>query len=243
VYTPDGGPAFVNEHPDAVPVAARSASQDTQDTQLYCLITSTHRIPVAAASGAVIEFADWEEISSDTDLAHWHAHVFEVLNAGARGAAPAPTTTTTDILHSEAVISGRTKIWTPLGPAEIRGIHPGDAVLDAHGKPTRVTGVVCVDGSQVRAAEHLGGDAWISAAAWTSSDGGSTTWGHPTRTGPADGIHDWYSLFTEAGTFRLCEVGAIGLAVRDFTDIGADRIEETYTWVLDSLAAAGGGGH
>lgn len=222
----DGEPCFVHEHPDAIPVAP------TSDSMLHCLITSTHRIPVVTAGGAMLEFADWEEISSDEDLKQWHAQVFTTLNAGAT----APPEPAADILHSESVVSGRTKIWTTLGPVEIRGIHPGDVVLDASGKPTMVTGVVCVDGTQVRAAAHLGGDAWISAAAWTSFD--AKTWNHPEHLEPATGIQEWYSLFTESGTFRLCEVGALGLHVRDFTDIGPDRIQETYDWVLESLEAA-----
>jgi hypothetical protein len=227
----DGVPCFVNEHPSATPI------HPTSESMLYCLITSTHRIPVAAAGGTVVEFADWEEISSDEDLKQWHAQVYETLNgvdsAGTAAVAPEPSV---DILHSEAVISGRTKVWTTLGPVEIRGIHPGDVVLDANGKPTVVKGVVCVDESQVRAAAHLGGEAWISAAAWTSYDG--KRWNHPEHPGLADGIHEWYSLFTDAGTFRLCEVGALGLHIRDFTDVGCDRIHETYEWVIESLEAA-----
>jgi hypothetical protein len=223
----DDVPCFVNEHPDAVSVPP------TSDSMLYCLITSTHRIPVITVGGELLEFADWEEISSDDDLKQWHALVFTTLN-GTHCATPEPSA---DILHSEAVVSGRTKIWTTLGPVEIRGIRPGDVVLDANGKPNVVKGIVCVDGSQVRTAAHLGGDAWISAAAWTSYN--AKTWHHPEHEHlvPADGIHEWYSLFTESGTFRLCEVGALGLNVRDFTDIGPDHIHKTYEWVLESLAA------
>lgn len=225
VYDEDE-PCFVNEHPEAVPIPP------TSDCMLYCLITSTHRIPVVAEDGVVIEFADWEEISSDTDLKQWHTQVFTTLN----GCDTVVPEVSNEILHSEAVVSSRTKIWTTLGPVEIRGIRPGDVVLDANGKPTLVKGIVCVDGSQVCAASHLGGDAWISAAAWTSYD--AKTWNHPEHSEPADGIHEWYSLFTESGTFRLCEVGALGLHIRDFTDIGPDRIQETYDWVLESLEAA-----
>lgn len=223
----NGEPCFVHEHPDAVSVLP------TSDSMLYCLITSTHRIPVVASDGSVLEFADWEEISSDDDLKQWHAQVFTTLNGTTAGLSEPSA----DILHSEAVVSGRTKIWTTLGPVEIRGIRPGDVVLDANGKSTVVKGVVCVDGSQVCTASHLGGDAWISAAAWTSND--AKTWNHPEpeHLVPADGIYEWYSLFTESGTFRLCEVGALGLHVRDFTDIGPDRIQETYDWVLESLEA------
>jgi hypothetical protein len=230
VYSNDGLPIFVSSHEESIPIPP------TSESMLYCLITSTHRIPILSPSGTIFEFADWEEISSDADLKHWHTQVYEILNNTNQYPVPEPPTPSLDILHSEAVISGRTKIWTTLGPVEIRGIHPGDIVLDANGKPTRVTGVVCVDGSQVRTAAHLGGDAWISGATWTSYDG--KTWNHPEHLVSADGIHEWYSLFTESGTFRLCEVGALGLHVRDFTDIGADRIHETYDWVLESLEAA-----
>jgi hypothetical protein len=228
VFNKDNEPIFVYEHEESIPM------HPTPESRLYCVITSTHRIPILSTRG-VLTFADWEEISSDADLLAWHKQVFETLNTRVAPEYAEAPTPTPDILHSEAVLSGRTKIWTPLGPCDIRGIRPGDAVLDGNGNPTTVKGVVCVDGSQVRSAAHLGGEAWISAAAWTSTDG--LSWTHPEQTGPAHGIHEWYSLFTDAGTFRLCEPGAIGLRMRDFTDIGADRIHETYDWVLEALDA------
>jgi hypothetical protein len=226
VYTKDGTPVFVHEHKDAIPLPP------TSDSMLYCLITNTHRITIVSNIG-VIEFADWEEISSDADLKQWYNQVFHELNGKAPECAPS-----SDVLHSESVISSFTKVWTTLGPAEIRRIHPGDVVLDANGKPTIVKGVVRVHGSQVRAAEHLGNRAWISAATWTSFD--NKIWKHPepSRVTQNHGVEEWYSLFTESGTYRLCEAEAVGLNIRDFTDIGAERIHKTYEWVIDSLSSA-----
>jgi hypothetical protein len=59
-------------------------------------------------------------------------------------------------------------------------------------------------------------------------------WAQPKTTLPVK-EEVWYSLFTESGTFLLLEPGYIGTAVRDFSDVGADRIHDTYDWVLDSL--------
>lgn len=224
----NNNPEFVYEHVDAIPIPPPTSSS----MMLYCLITNNHRIPVRTTEG-IIEFADWEEISEDSDLERWHNQVFETLNPGCGPA----VFVRSEVLHSEAVVSGRTKIWTNLGPVEIRGLNPGDTVLDGNGRPTIVKGVVCVDESQVRAAVHLGGEAWISAAAWTSTNKGKT-WSHPEHPTSVDGIREWYSLFTESGTFRLCEIGALDLQLRDFTDLGPDHIHETYDWVLESLAAS-----
>jgi hypothetical protein len=227
----DDMPYFVSEHPDAKRIPPK------KDTYLYCLITSNHRIPIISNIG-IVEFADWEEISSDDELKEWHRHVLTILNPDTIRTTEVTDTISADILHSEAVVSARTKVWTTLGPVEIRGIRPGDSVLDANGTSTRVTGIVCVDASQVKAASKIGDNAWISAAAWISSD--TKYWKHPEHTVPADGIHEWYSLFTESGSFRLCEIDALGLHIRDFTDVGPDRIQETYEWVLESLEAAVG---
>ena len=137
-------------------------------------------------------------------------------------------------IDSEAVVSPRTRIVTPIGPAEIRGIRPGSLVLDAQGRQTRVTGIVRVSKSEVKQATRLSETAYVAAGAWLKS---SDTWSQPVDLEEHE-EEQWYSLFTESGTFRLCEVGALGLHVRDFTDIGADHIHETYEWVIDSLEAA-----
>ena len=217
VYAEDGEPIHVHDHPDA-----KKAPVFTM--KLYCLITSDRKIPVHSNIGP-ITFADWEELTDEASLRRWHKEVFETLNTKNAPYIPA----TKESLDSEAVVSPRTRVATSVGPAEIRGIRPGDLVLDADGKQTRVTGVVRIAGTEVESAVKLGENAYASAAAWLKTTDG---WKQPSAS-VEHKEEEWFSLFTESGTFRLYEDMLPGM--RDFTDVGATKIGDTYDWVLHAL--------
>ena len=220
VYDAVLGPIHVKNHPDAIPINYKVA-------YIYCLITSHRKIPVVTSNGIQL-FADWEELADDKDLYAWHQHVSDILN----GAYNHYTGPTTDNLSSESVFSGTTSIWTPSGPSQIRGLRPGNYVMDASNKQTRVTGIVRVSKSEVKSAIPLDSGAYMSAGVWLKTKNGE--WAQPKTTVPVT-EEVWYSLFTESGTYLLLEPEYIGTAVRDFSDVGADRIHDTYDWVLDSL--------
>ena len=220
VYTKEGA-VHVSNHPDAHKLSA------TKD-RLYCLITSNRVIPVESEQGILL-FADWEELEQDSAaLEKWHKHVFTSLNPGKEY-----IRVEKHILESEAVISEKVRVMTPLGPAEIRGIRPGDLVMDASGHVTRVTGIVRVADDQVNHAVEIDRDMYISAAAWVyNTENG--VWSHPSNPQPAKQSVRWYSLFTESGSYKLYTFTGME-GIRDFTDVGPDRIHETYEWVLHSL--------
>ena len=224
----DGDPIHVSDHP----LSAKYNGPEI--SRLYCLITSDRKIPVHSSEGITM-FADWEELQQDEkDLKEWYAVVYEILNGYRPTVEPS-----SDALNSEAVLSGKTHIWTPVGLAEIRGIHPGDKVLDADNKPVRVTGVVKVSGYVVKASRMIGNTAAISAGAWWNADSViDSNWSQPTNTVLNKDFGTWYSLITESGTFKICEPLAIGVVVRDFTDVGAEAISKTYDMVIDTLSAA-----
>lgn len=216
----EGAPIHVQDHPDAfkVPYA--------QNSRLYCLITTDHHIPVVGNAGT-LDFADWEEIDATCDLEAWNAYVQATLNSTQR-----PQKATSAQLNSEAAFTGKTRIWTPVGPAEIRGIHPGSIIVDADGNPTRVNGVVRLAASEIAGAVKLDTGAYASAGAWMQTNG---VWKQQeTMEVPVE--ETWYSIFTESGTFRLCCGQHIGTPVRDFTDVGPEQIADTYEWVLRTLA-------
>jgi hypothetical protein len=217
VYTEEG-PKHVRDHPDAV-------KSHTQDTKLYCLITSNRMIPIESARGMLL-FADWEEICGEHDLEEWHKQVFSVLNPNTVYVAAHK-----EVLHSEAVVTKHTRVMTPRGPVPIYEIRPGDCVIDAYGNKTRVTGIVRIIGSEVSHAMHICDTSYVSASVWMKN----STWGHPQNTVPIESTETWYSLFSESGSYKLADLPADG--IRDFTDIGPDHIHETYTWVLKSLAS------
>jgi len=209
----EGGiPLPVKEHPDAVLCAP-------QTTKLYCLITSNRKIPVLSLKG-LQWFADWEELSDTDDLKRWHAEVHEKLNGTKPYKLP-----TDSALQSESAVSSGARIATPFGQIQIREINPGDIVLDADGVPTRVLGVARV--SDVEKAKKIGTNAYVSCGAWIFESG---CWKQPNIREAVEHEDEWFSLFTEAGTFEV-----EGIGMRDFTDVGADTIHETYNWVLESL--------
>jgi hypothetical protein len=177
-------------------------------------------------------FADWEELDQDSvALQTWHKHVFTTLNPGKEYTdAMKPTK---EALDSEAVVSEKVRVMTPLGPAEIRGIRPGDLVMDASGHTTRVTGIVCVDVDEVTRAVEIDKDMYISAGAWVYTNA-TGLWGQLPNAQPVQESIRWYSLFTESGSYKPYNFTGLE-GIRDFTDIGPDRIHETYEWVLDSL--------
>lgn len=212
----DGKPIHVEDSPDAIKVEGKP-------TKVYCLITTTRRIPVQGLTERH-EFADWEELSEMDDLKAWHKHVFTMLN---------PDTlyipSTVKALLSEAVLTESTRIRTPEGSQAISSVIPGSFVLDAEGEPTRVTGIVYVASSEVEAVVEVEPGAKASVAAWIRK---GTVWRQASQERQIP-IHNatLYNLFTESGTFQL----EGGTAVRDFTDVGPDSIESTYEWVLESL--------
>ena len=199
-------------------------------TKVYCLVTSDQKIPVVTPRNGIVMFADWEELESDADLRVWHRMVQEMLNGGGADEIPEHA------LTSEAVFSERTRIWTPVGVAEIRGIRPGDTVIDADGKPTRVTGVVKMSSGAVLLAEQIGHDAHVSAGAWIRTAPGAQ-WHNPTHAVATATMTTvtWHSLFTETGTFKICEDICTECSARDFSDVGSDKIQTSYGWVLEAL--------
>jgi hypothetical protein len=219
VHDMAGAPIHVAEHVAAQRLAAREA-------HLYCLITSDHTIPVLSNNGE-LTFADWEELETTEELCAWRAYVEATLNGAAMRRPPSAVA-----LNSEAAFSGRTRILTPIGVAEIRGVRPGDCVCTANGAPTRVVGVVRLDAAAIAGCARLDADAYASAGAWIYDDAAGA-WTQPAPTMAPTSRDGWYQLFTEEGTFAL----ACGVGARDFSDVGSARISETYGWVQAALRA------
>ncbi len=209
-------PIHVRDHPYANRLPGYSG-------KLYCLSTTDHVIETAPG----LTFADWEELDSEADLLDWYKEVYARLN-NTDAARPKPVA-----LDQEAAFSGKTRVLTSLGPVEIRNATPGMKVYDQDNKLTRIIGLVRLAPTQIKSVVRIDSDAYASAAIWRKS---GNVWKQPSvselQTVPE--CKSWYHLFTESGTFRLC--GADGDAVRDFSDVGVDTLEETYGWVLNAVA-------
>lgn len=197
--------------------------------RVYCLNTTTHKIPVVAKNSTVHWFADWEEIDSDSaTLEEWNKIVFETLNQDKD--IDSKCACMQEQLYSEAAIKADTKVMQSGSVCCVADLRPGMEVLDSDGRPTKVTGVIRIAASEIKAVakDHpeLSCGAWMRHSAadiWTQ--------GLPDLTNTNLCSSEWMTLTTESGTFLL----DTGVAVRDFTDVGPDSIHTTYDWVLKTL--------
>jgi hypothetical protein len=220
-------PVQVKDHSSAIPASL------PEGTRIFCLNTTNHRIPVVGTDDAIHTFSDWEELpSNDSDaLLRWNRFVFETLNPGEIWQAP----TAPEVLESEAVLHPTALVDTPNGPVHILSIRPGDTVLDENGNGTRVTGIVRMDRSEVKSYisfsfSHASSGVWMKIPESDDSKLWEQRYIEPSPHYDDETV--WGSLITESGSFRLTG----GQCIRDFTDVGADKIESTYSWVLNALS-------
>jgi len=218
----EGKPIHVKNHPDAEKLPKTVE-------KLYCLVTSEHTIPIIGKFNIHV-FSDWEELETKDELLAWYQDIYATLNGVKATKAPkAPKAPKDVVLNSEAAVAANTFIGTLSGITRIETLRPGDTVISAEGTPTKVLGVVELDKSCV-CAVHVYGEARISAGSWVHRDG---IWDHPTTFEKVEDTR-WYSLFTESGTFRVeTKEGHVNL--RDFSDLGEDKIDQTYGKVLEFM--------
>lgn len=214
-------PIFVHAHPDAIQIP-------TPSTRIFCLNTSTRRIPVCRTDRDSVEyFADWEELCEmdEEGKRKWNREVFEALNPGEKWIIP-----TDDSLQSESAIHASVEVQTPHGSMPICKIRPGMFVIDAMGQPTRVIGIVRMAGSEVQSV-----DRGVSCGAWIKQSNSIWIQPHTGLIANKDLDHEWYSLFTESETYTLLD----GRILRDFTDIGVGELPTTYEWILSHIEKFG----
>lgn len=203
----------VRQHPGAVKISAWIKPE------LFCLTTSTRRIPVQGDAGPVL-FTDWEEIDGDDTESQeaWYRGVWRALN-GTR----ARQEDVADVLKSEAGISPDCLIFrkTLLGRELVRAcdIRIGDD-LDGCG---RVIGLVSIDGKESDSFVELPtryGMQVVSCATWIHQAG---VWRPPSgfyssQVRPAKMLH----FYTESGQIMLGGVWSI----RDASDVGMDFLRQ-----------------
>jgi hypothetical protein len=211
----EGLPIFVKDHSDA---QAFTGGID----KLYCLNTSSHKIPVLGLS-AIIEFADWEELGDDS-MKSWDSYVRAFLNK---------TVTSRDfnktVANSESGFSGDSLVTTHRGFKRISDLALGDSISDGDGW-TEVIGLVKVDVQETDVFGRVG-TAEMSGASWINED---DMWIRAVESkywkagAPANKL---ISLFTDSGKLLINGV----IRVRDFSDIGIHNINTTYDFTLSRL--------
>lgn len=197
----------VKDHPDAI-------ITDIRLNTLWTLVTSSRQIPVKGDLNT-LKFADWEELPSTPEFSEgWDKIVQDMLNYGQTESSIIPKCAPClDASMKVSVFQGN---LIPL-----MNVKRGDWVLDDNGW-TRVIGIC--------RREVAGG---VGAKGARMSDGNwildsDKRWRHPP--GEMDTCK-WQGLqlITESGKFRIYMADlTTSYIVRDFTEVGWDRLPESY---------------
>lgn len=188
--------------------------------ELYCLNTTTRMWTVKGDSGEEICLRDWEELPVDASLsvdAEWEGLVYYLLNdPSPRIWFPRVAVPGRGLLGAETLVSVKGR-----GEIPVAQVGLGDFVLDFDGSWTEVLGVYYDREMVPRSGPSL--SSWI----W---DTRLELWTHPAH-GVNQGESSGHHLITKSGTFSI----RAGTCVRDFTEVGLDRIGATYSFVLSQL--------
>jgi hypothetical protein len=239
--------------------------------QMYCLITSTRKIPVVSnidGTESIVDFADWEEYAEEDidDLYEWNKKVFDILN----NKETSYTKPNLQTIKSESAVAYETFIHTQFGKQKIHTIKPGTFVYDENNTLTKVLGVVKIDPKTITGFYpiSISSSSAISNASWIKSIHSPHYTQISTNSLTKDDLfvpssvsknfwhsetkykdyllrgydnHPWYNLITESGSFTVCDVKLpnkstpINISMRDFTDVGHTKIDETYDFTMDCL--------
>lgn len=198
------------DHPDAVSAGTLR--------RLYNLNTTSRRIPVMGDTGRM-NLLDYEEIPEDCAiLDKWNKHVFETLN-------PGKTLTYENPDNVEAGIEGMLEVRMKDGRhMPICAIVCGDEI-ERPGGFTTVCGKVEIVLEDETLYNGLSAGVWMfDTAGWKSAQ--SVGW-LPEK---MYGKQKLYHLFTESGDFIVGN-----WIVRDFSEVGLDRLSETYGLVEKNI--------
>lgn len=220
----NGSPVFVRDYKHAVKL-------DVAPSTVYCLNTTSHRIPVKGLTKQWT-FADWEELD-DVSMDDWDTLVRNKLGAVKR-------TCYQQTVESEAGLSPTCKVLIKTADGiqkhtEIQNVVVGDYIADTGLEGwTMVVGVVDLVGSESKSYGQIG-SVQCSGANWIRNMNGQ--WCRASESQQWTGmlpVSRMVSLFTNSGTFKVDNI-----VMRDFSDIGLDKIEESYAFTLPRLNTSG----
>jgi uncharacterized protein YlzI (FlbEa/FlbD family) len=200
----NGEKIYVKDHP-------RAFLTDIRDKTLWTLITAKREIQIHGKEG-ILKFLDWDEIP-DTQEANesWNRVVCEMLN-GPEYKSLVPKYA--PCLDATIRVNVNQSGWVNLSEIQI-----GDWISSKTGW-TRVTGKARrrVHGGFGSTGSRLTDGLWIL--------GSNGKWDHihgsPDQN-PWEGIH----IITDSGTFKIKILNGNEYIVRDFTEVGSDKIFES----------------
>jgi len=203
--------APAEEHSDAIPCKSPPI--------LYCLNTTNHVWRVKTLKGS-ITLRDWEELPneySDKVDVEWERLVANILNVH-------PFTWKSST--GRGLLGADTYVWTKRGRILIEDVIIGDYILCGVNAYTEVLGVY-KDTSERQPSSGPNPAIWCFYPT-------HELWAHPFRSYPSISTTG-YHLVTKSGIFFIDVYTASPLLIRDFTEVGWDRIDETYAFVLSHL--------
>jgi hypothetical protein len=192
---------FAEKHPSAIETYASSS--------LYCLNTSTREWCVKGNPHAKeYMIRDWEELpdSLEVDLA-WEMLIDRILNGDAKPLRRHPGR---GLLGKNTIVLGKNKM-----PIRLYDVRIGEYIQDKNGF-TKVIGIYSDTSEKVP-------NSGPNESMWYYSTS-RKRWIHPHVDSVKDSIG--HQLITQSGTFLIGKESPV--LVRDFTEVGSDRIHETY---------------
>jgi hypothetical protein len=196
---------------------SRAAPSSHTCPVVYCPIVSNR---VLFAGRALTKFCDWEEVSGEAEDIY-DEEVRRLLGIPRSGTSLPPG------------IAGDTPVITKNnGPTSIRDVNIGDIIIDVNNTYTEVVGIsrrtisvsACSSSAEVTdgviAADEKGSWDYVGEGVGLKSGDQATL--------------EVYHLITSSGTFML-QLGGKWCCVRDFTEVGWQRIDELTPLVLRHL--------
>ena len=195
--------------------------------ELFCLNTTdrTWRCRGSAASGsteaATLLLRDWEELPVSDSCKidnEWDTMIYRLLN---------PKTTRIHLPQGGRGLLGPDTVLVEEthGTISIREVHLGDRIQVSPGVWARVLGIYH-DTSDHQPLAGPNASTWV----WIPE---KSIWEHITEVYPQ--VNDGWQLVTDTGMFAIWSTEGRQL-VRDFTEVGADRIHETYDYTAKLLS-------
>lgn len=203
-------------HPLAQPYTASVS-------ELYCLNTSTRTWTVKGSSHEYV-LRDWEELPLDPSLnisAEWESLIYSFLNTTSTSSIP---TIPRIAVPGRGLLGKNCYVFEKVkGSIPVSSVKLGDSILESPGIFTKVLALY----QDIDRVPRSG----INHAAWVW-DPQSKIWTHPVHYSEEKKSHG-YHLITKSGKFMINS----NTYVRDFTEVGLDALDQTYSFVLSQLSS------
>lgn len=183
--------------------------QSKQEPLLVCLNTSTRTIPIGEHL-----YRDWEELTPDLQE-EWNALIASMLGS--------LSVTKAD---EYPLLSGAWFVETPEGRVNLRDTYIGMKIKDSSSTYTKILGIYEGEGVPLTVERF-----WHTDSIWWND---ATSWMQKAETPSTTFKRKGFHLVTDSGTFMIFDETQ-GYGVRDFTEVGSDRIAETYEWMKRRL--------